>query len=395
MATTQPIVQSGASVSRAVAPPSQRLTSIDLYRGLAVAGMVLVDNPGSDDLAYWPIKHAQWNGWTPADFIFPSFLFLVGVSMAYSFAARLGRGESRQHILFHAFKRSLILIVIGIVVNASPIIGLDLHAWRFEGVLQRIAVCYFIAAILVLWSDRRGQLIALFACLVGYWAILRFLPVPGFGVPGRDIPFMDPERNVVAWLDRTLFPGRLYNGNRDPEGIISNLPAIGTALMGVLTGQWLRSEASPRTKVFRMVIFGVLGLVAGLVWNRWFPINKNLWTSSFVLLTGGFALVFLAFLYWVIEIKNWRGVWTMPLLVFGMNSIAAFVADSLVYGPGYTFTVKSAGGGTMNWHEAAQVRLLSLGLAPANASLVYSLGAVLFCWFLLWLLWRKRIFLKI
>ena len=395
MATTQTLAQTAPPGSDAIKPSSERLTPVDIFRGLAVAGMILVDNPGSDDLAYWPIKHAQWNGWTPADFIFPSFLFLVGVSMVYSFAARLRRGQSRQHILLHAFKRSLLLIAIGIVVNVSPIIGLDLHAWRFEGVLQRIAVCYFIAAILVLWSDRRGQWITLSTCLIGYWAIMRFVPVPGFGVPGRDIPFMDPERNLVAWLDRALFPGRLYNGTRDPEGIISNIPAIATALMGVLTGQWLRSQASPRTKVFRMVVFGILALVAGLVWNRWFPINKNLWTSSFVLLTGGFALVFLAFLYWAIEIRNWRGAWTMPVLVFGMNSIAAFVADSLVYGPGYTFTVKGASGTTMNWHEAAQARLITLGLGPANASLVYSLAAVLFCWTLLWLLWRKRIFLKI
>jgi predicted acyltransferase len=393
MATTQAI--HAPSVSDSARPPSQRLTSVDVYRGLAVAGMILVDNPGSDDLAYWPIKHAQWNGWTPADFIFPSFLFLVGVSLAFSFAARLRRGASRPQILLHAFKRSLILIAIGIVVNASPIIGLDLHTWRFEGVLQRIAVCYFIAAILVLWSDRRGQLLTLFACLIGYWALLRFLPVPGFGVPGHDIPFMDPERNIVAWLDRLLFPGRLYNGVRDPEGIISNIPAIGTALMGVLTGQWLRSQATPLSKVLRMAGLGILVMIAGLVWNRWFPINKNLWTSSFVLLTGGFALVFLACLYWVVEIKNWRGAWTMPLLVFGMNPIAAFVADSLVYGPGYTFTVKTAAGATLNWHEAEQVKLLSLGFSPANASLVYSIAAVLFCWLLLWLLWRRRIFIKI
>jgi predicted acyltransferase len=395
MATTSTLAQTAPTASAIAKPPSQRLTSVDVYRGLAVAGMILVDNPGSDDLAYWPIKHAQWNGWTPADFIFPSFLFLVGVSMAFSFAARMRRGESRPRILLHAFKRSLILIAIGIAVNASPIIGLDLHTWRFEGVLQRIAVCYFIAAILVLWSDWRGQLLTLCACLIGYWALLRFLPVPGFGVPGHDIPLMDPERNIVAWLDRLLFPGRLYNGVRDPEGIISNIPAVGTALMGVLTGQWLRSQATPLTKVLRMAGFGVLAMIAGLLWNRWFPINKNLWTSSFVLLTGGFALVFVACLYWAIEIKNWRGTWTMPLLVFGMNPIAAFVADSLVYGPGYTFTVKTAGGATMNWHEAAQDKLLSLGFNPAKASLVYSIAAVLFCWLLLWLLWRKRIFIKI
>ncbi len=143
-----------------------------------------------------------------------------------------------------------------------------------------------------------------------------------------------------------------------------------------------------------MLCVGILGLVAGEVWNLWFPINKNLWTSSFVLFSGGFALVFLALLYWMLEIKKWRGAWTMPILVFGMNAIAGFVADSFVYGPGYSFTVKGPNGPVM-WHDAAQARLVSLGASPANASLIYSLGAVLFCWILLWFLWRKRIFLKV
>jgi len=165
--------------------------------------------------------------------------------------------------------------------------------------------------------------------------------------------------------------------------------------MGVLTGHWLRSHASGRTKALCLVGFGIASFIAGSAWNYWFPINKNLWTSSFVLLTGGFALVFLAFLYWALDIKNWRGGWTMPVLVFGMNAIAGFVADSFVYGPGYTFTVKAANGADISWHEAAQAKFLSFGFNPANASLIYSLAAVLFCWFLLWLLWRKRIFLKV
>jgi predicted acyltransferase len=395
MATTQPLSAGSVPASGTSKPGSERLISIDLYRGLAVAGMILVDNPGSDDLAYWPIKHAEWNGWTPADFIFPSFVFLVGISMVFSFAARLRRGDSRSKILSHVFIRTLILIVIGLLVNVSPIIGLDVHSWRIYGVTQRIALCYIVAAILVLWTNRRTQAVTLGTCLVGYWALLHFLPVPGFGVPGHDIPFMDPDRNIVAWVDRKLFSGRLYNGTRDPEGLLSTIPAIGTILMGVLTGHWLRSDKSPATKAFRLLCVGIPVLAAGLVWNRWFPINKNLWTSSFVLLTGGFALIFYAFLYWALEIKKWRGIWTMPILVFGMNAIAGFVADSLVYGPGYSFTVKNPSGGTLMWHEAAQAWLMSLGANPANASLLYSLAALLFCWVLLWLLWRKRIFFKV
>jgi predicted acyltransferase len=394
MATTQTIDRT-VPVATESKPSSQRLTSVDVYRGLAVAGMILVDNPGSDNLAYWPIKHTEWNGWTPADLIFPSFVFLVGVSLVFSLAARLRRGETRQRVFVHVLWRTLILIAVGLLVNASPILGIDWHAYRFYGVTQRIALCYLAAAILVLWSNWRGQLIALLACLVGYWAILRFVPVPGFGVPGRDIPFMDPERNLVAWLDRKLLMGHLYNQVRDPEGLISTIPAIGTILMGVLTGQWLRSGATPRTKVVRMVALGILGMAVGMAWDRWFPINKNLWTSSFVVLTGGFALIVLSLLYWAIEIRNWRGAWTMPVLVFGMNAIVSFVVDSMVWGPGYTFTVKSTNSTTMNWHEAGQAKLMSLGLGAANASLVYSIAAVLGCWTLLWLLWRKRIFIKI
>lgn len=395
MATSQAIAP-GASAQDFYFASSARLISLDIFRGLAVAGMIVVDNPGSDEKAYWAIRHAEWNGWSPADFIFPSFLFLVGVSMVFSFHARLQRAESRGAILLHAFKRSLILIAIGLIVDGMPFVGIDWHAYRFEGVLQRIAVCYFAAAVLVLWTGRRGQWMALAVCLLGYWAMLRFAPVPGYGVPGRDIPFMDPDRNLVAWLDRYLFAGHLYNGTRDPEGLLSNIPPLGTTLMGVLAGYWLRAEnKQPSAKARGLLLAGVAGLIAGQLWNCWFPINKNLWTSSFVLFSGGFALAFLAALYWMVEIKRWRGWWTTATLVLGMNAIAGFVADSLVYGPGYGFTVKNAAGATVSWHDAAQSALESTGLSAANASLVYSMAALSFCWFLLWLLWRRRIFLKV
>jgi predicted acyltransferase len=374
---------------------SGRMLCLDVYRGLMVAAMIVVDNPGSDEKAYWPIMHAHWNGWTPADLIFPSFLFLVGISMVYSFAARIGRGETRKQILLHAFKRCLILIAIGLLVNASPIIGLDVHTWRFEGVTQRIGICYFFAAILELWAGRRGQLMALAACLAGYWALLRFVPVPGAGLPCRDIPFMDQVQNLPAWFDRKLFVGHLYDGTRDPEGILHTIPAIGTTLIGVLTGHCLRTRRDAGQLIGAMVLFGILGVLGGEFWNRWFPINKNLWTSSFVLFSGGFALLFLSLLYWITEVRRWRGAWTMPILVFGMNAIAGFVADSLIYGPGYSFTVRASNGATMNWHEAAQAHLEGIGLNAANASLVYSLGAVAICWILLWLLWRRKIFLKV
>ena len=376
-------------------PASSRLMSLDIFRGLCVAGMIVVDNPGNDTKAYWPIMHADWNGWTPADFIFPSFLFLVGISLVFSTASRLQRGQSRSQILVHALWRTLLLIAIGLLVNASPIVGFDIHTFRFEGVTQRIALCYLAAVALELWSGRRGQVIALAACVIGYWAIMRFVPVPGYGVPGRDIPFMDPDRNLAAWLDRKLFMGHLYNLTRDPEGILHTIPAIGTTLAGVLTGHWLRSVKSQAAKAWGMFLVGIVGVCAGLLWNRWFPINKNLWTSSFVLFTAGFALVFLALLYWILEIRQWRGAWTMPILVLGMNAITAFVADAVVYGPGYSFNAKGPNGTSMPWHEAAQAYLESFGLSTPTASLIYSLAALSFCWFLLWLLWRKRVFIKV
>jgi predicted acyltransferase len=397
MSNAEPLAPSApqSAIRTAVPGASGRLICLDIFRGVAVAGMILVDNPGSDEKVYWPIAHAEWNGWTPADFIFPSFLFLVGVSLVFSFAKRRERCDSRRDIVLHVVIRSLLLIAIGLFVNASPFIGVDYHALRFEGVTQRIALCYFAAAILELWSDRRGQIIAIAACLFGYWALLRFVPVPGLGVPGRDIPFMDPNQNLAAWLDRKLFMGHLFGGTRDPEGVLSTIPAIATTLLGVLTGHWLRSQKSPATKAQAMLLAGICGLVAGELWNIWFPINKNLWTSSFAVFSGGFALAFLAVLYWALEIKRWRGAWTVPILVFGVNAIAGFVAESLVYGPAYTFAVKHADGTTLSWHDAAQAKLVSLGASAPNASLIYSLGAVIFCWILLWLLWCKRIFLKV
>ena len=264
MATTeQPMDAANNRVSQPHAQLSRRLLCLDVYRGLMVAAMIVVDNPGSDEGAYWPIVHAKWNGWTPADFIFPSFLFLVGISLVYSFEARLERGQTRKQILWHAFKRTLILIGIGLLVNASPIVGLDLHTWRFEGVTQRIGICYFFAAILELWAGRRGQLLALLGCLVGYWVLLRFVPVPGAGLPQRDLPFMDPVENLPAWLDRKLFMGHLYDGTRDPEGILHTIPAIGTTIIGVLTGHWLKSKTTVDKRIGAMVLLGILGMLGG------------------------------------------------------------------------------------------------------------------------------------
>jgi len=316
----------------------------------------------------------------------------MGISIVLSFSARLQRGETRRQIALHAAKRSLILFAIGLFLNGVP--EFHLASWRIEGVVQRIAICYLVAGLLFLWVGTRGLVIAAIACLLGYWALLRLVPIPGMGLPGRDVPFLVPDLNLNDWIDRALFSGRLYNKTRDPEGILSTIPAIATALAGVLTGLWLRTGRTSRVKAVGMLAMGAAGLVIGAVWSRWFPINKNLWTSSFVVYTAGFALVVLALLYWIIEIRSWRGAWTIPFLVLGINAIVAFCFDELLWAPLFYGHVGATDGPVITLQQYLNSQFMKFA-SPANASLLFAVSAVLFCWALMWLLYRKRIFVKI
>jgi predicted acyltransferase len=262
------------------------------------------------------------------------------------------------------------------------------------GVLQRIAICYVIAAVFALWTGRRGQIAAVASCLVGYWLLMRFVPVPGYGVPTHDVPLLDPDRNVVAWLDRRLLMGHLYEVTRDPEGVLSTIPAIATALLGVLTGDWLRSAHSARLKALVMAAWGAAGLAAGLAVDAWFPINKKLWTSSYVVFTAGFALVCLAACYWALDVHRWRR-WATPFLVFGMNAIASYVFAAIVAHCIGRIDVQLPDGTVVSW-QARIYRTFFAGLAsPPNASLLYALVFVALCWAAMWVLYRRRIFLKI
>lgn len=392
--TTNHVVE--AKASPPAKPSSERLQSLDFFRGLTIALMIMVNNNGDSSAAYWPLLHSQWNGWTPTDLVFPFFVFIVGVSMVFSFRTRLARGESRGSIMLHAARRAAILFAIGVLIINSFPNRYDLHHIRIEGVLQRIAVCYLISAIFVLWSDARGQIVAIAACLIGYWILMRYVPVPGFGVPTHDVPLLDPDRNLAAWLDRKLLFGHLYEGTRDPEGVLSTIPAIASSLLGVLTGEWLRSNRSALSKAAGMFVFGVIGLAAGKFFNIWFPINKKLWTSSFVLFTAGFALVVLALCYWVLDVRKLRGRWTMPALVFGMNAIAAYVFSEMLAAALGSWTVNAAGREESLQGLFYSHVFTSPGAPPsANASLAYSLAFVFVCWLFAFVLYRKRIFLKI
>jgi predicted acyltransferase len=373
---------------------STRLTSLDLFRGVTIAAMILVNDPGNDH-AYWPLEHAEWNGWTPTDLIFPFFLFIVGVSLVFSSESRLRRGDSRNLLLLHAFRRGVIIFAIGLAMNYSLVLIAPsvFSGLRIPGVLQRIGICYLAASILFLYASPRTRIVVVAALLVGYWALMRFVPVPGYGVPGRDIPFLHPDANLAAYLDRK-FLTTLWDKTRDPEGLLSTLPAIATALLGVFTGEWLRSKNSSQTKLVGMLLLGVVGLAAGRTWGIWFPINKKLWTSSYVLFTAGFALVCLALCYWATDIRRWRVAWAKPFVIFGRNAIAAYIVAWFFAVLQFVINFRQ-NGQIENSHDYIFRRFFVPLGSPSFTSLLYSLAFVLLCLLPIWLMDRKKIFLKI
>ncbi|HEY1461961.1 MAG TPA: heparan-alpha-glucosaminide N-acetyltransferase domain-containing protein [Terriglobales bacterium] len=375
-------------------PKKERLLSLDIFRGLTIAGMILVNDPGDWGNVYAPLRHSKWNGWTPTDLVFPFFLFIVGVSMVFSFSSRLTRSDTRNSLMLHALKRGVTLFAFGVFINGFPN-HYNIHTLRFEGVLQRIALCYVISSFIFLWSGRKTWIGAAFSCLVGYWIIMRYLPVPGFGIPTHDIPLLDPDRNWTALIDRKLFMGHLYQHTNDPEGVLSTIPAVASTLLGMLTAEWLRSMRSQTQKALGMIAAGITCFLAGEIWNIWFPINKNLWTSSFVLLTAGLAMIGLGLCYWLFDVRKIRIRLADFFLVFGMNAIAAYVLSELLAALIGTKTFHSAKFGVINWGGWIFRTVFQPLASPLNASLLFAIAYVFFCWLVMLALYRKRIFLKI
>ena len=374
-----------------------RLLSLDLLRGLTIGFMILVNNNGSEAAAYWPLKHAAWNGFTPTDLVFPTFLFLVGISTVFSTASRLAQGATKQSLFLHTVRRTILLFLLGLLVNSFP--QFHLHTLRIYGVLPRIAVCYFIVATLYLISSGwKDKILLLVAALAGYWILMRFVPVPGYGVPTHDVPLLDHDGNLVAWLDRQIFSAsHLYEKTRDPEGLISTLPALGTALIGMLTGLWLRTKRTLGQKARGIALAGLSGVILGALWNEWFPINKKLWTSSYVLFAAGLSLLLLALSIWIVDVRGTEGKsgqrswWSTSLLVFGTNAIAAYVFSELLAATLGSIHVAPG----VNLAQWIYRGIHSVVPDAAFASLLYSLGFVLFCWVVIYVLYRRRIFIKI
>jgi predicted acyltransferase len=390
--STLPMVERSTSVAK-----PERWLSLDVLRGLTIGFMILVNNNGDGQRAYWALKHAEWNGFTPTDLVFPTFLFLVGISAVFSTAARLAKGATKQSILLHALRRAVVLFLFGLLVNSFPLF--HLHTLRVYGVLQRISICYFIISLLYLMSSSwKNKAAIAVTALVGYWVVMRFVPVPGYGVPTHDVPLLDPNGNLVAWLDRQIFStSHLYEKTRDPEGLLSTLPALATALFGMLTGMWLRTDRSIMTKMGGIAIAGVSSLLLGGLWNYSFPINKKLWTSSYVLFAAGWSLLLLAATIWIADVRGagrsdaTRRRLFMPLLVFGTNAIAAYIFSELL--PGVMSLIHPQPG--VNLQPYIYHGILGAVPNPPVASLLYSLGFVGFCWLAIYMLYRHRIFFKI
>jgi predicted acyltransferase len=363
-----------------------RLYSLDALRGFDMFWIT-----GGQKLVWalatvtgWPLftwmnsqmHHVEWNGFAFYDMIFPLFLFLAGVSMPYSFAARMKRGDTRKKIYLHALKRMLVLVVLGMLVNR--ILELNPDNLRFASVLGRIGVAWFLAAVIVLNADIRWQVAWFWALLIVYCLLMLLVPVPGQGAG-----MLTPEGNLAGYIDRLLLPGTMYTEFNEPEGILSTIPAVSTALLGVFAGHLLRMERRGLTgtgKALTLIGAGIASLLVGLLWGTFFPINKSLWTSSFVLYAGGWSLLLLGFFYLVIDVWKVRK-WAFFFVVIGMNSITIYILQHRIL----RFDI------IRDFFLKGIYDLSPSGLQP----FISSLGYIAVVWLFLWFLYRKKIFLKV
>ena len=378
-------------IAAATSDRAPRVLSLDAFRGLSIAGMILVNNPGSWDHVYPLLLHAEWFGVTPTDLVFPFFLFAVGVSIPISFGARAERGMGRGTLWAHVLRRSLVIYGLGLAMALVP--DFDWPNVRLVGVLARIALVYLVAATLVLFVSRRVLFALTVSALIVYWGLMSMVPTPGF-----EAGDLSPEGNLASYLDRILLGPHMWRGGGgvfDPEGLLSTLPALSNSLAGVFVGDLLRGDRDGSRTVRPLITLGPLLIVLGWVWGGWFPLSKNLWTSSYVVYTTGWAMLFLALLYWSIDVRGWKR-WAMPLVVYGMNAITVFVASGLVAKTLIRWQVDGAVAGqrTSMYQRAYEVGFASWA-GPINGSLAFAVATVLIWWACMWWLHRKRIFLKV
>ena len=378
---------------------SNRLLSLDVFRGMTIAGMVMVNNPGDWGAVYAPLRHAEWHGLTPTDLIFPFFLFIVGISITLALGKRVEADGASRDAYLKIIKRTILLFVIGLLLAMFPFYNftegawLDLSTLRIMGVLQRIAICYFVASIIFLHTNWKQQTVTAVALLFIYWALMTLINVPGCAATTFD----DKACNLSAYIDRLILTenhiwdlGKVY----DPEGLFSTITAISTTLSGVLCGHWLKRKIDDYQKVSALFFFGIVLSAVGWAWSFWFPINKSLWTSSYVVLTSGLALCFLGFCYWLIDIKGYKA-WAKPFVVFGVNALALYIGAWIMSTVLYTIKLPAAAGETVSLQQTIYETIFLSIASPINASLMYAISFILIWLFLMWMLFRKRIYIKL
>lgn len=364
---------------------AERLDSLDVFRGLAIAAMILVSTPGTWTAVYTPLDHAVWNGWTMTDLVFPFLLFAMGAAVPFALGRRRGtpRGVGR-----HIVRRAMVLFALGLVLNLIEA-ALPIHwaTFRIPGVLQRIAIVFLAVAWLTEHGSLRAQVATVVTALAGYWAALVWIPVPGAGAG-----VLTPAGNLASFIDRALLGRHLLAPLSDPEGLLSTLPAIATAMCGVFAGDWLKERRQPHHSAW-LFAAGLAATIAGLAWGRVFPINKNLWTSSFALFSAGLAAQALAACHWLVDVKGWRA-WSRPLAAYGRNPLAAYF---LSVGFDSILTRMSASGGSFKGiiYRSAFVPWLRPCCGAEAASLGYAVVYVVLWGVILGAMYRRRIFIRI
>ena len=404
-----------ATTSTIAAPaPRQRLLSLDVFRGMTVAGMLLVNNPGTWSAIFPPLEHAEWNGWTPTDLIFPFFLFIVGITTHLSLSARRARGDDDRALVKQILRRGIIIYLLGFAMamfpfyqwgviqslpNATP---WDRVLYRIEhvrilGVLPRIAIVYICAALLTLKTNLRQQIIIIASLLFGYWFAMTLIPVPGENAIGA-LLLNTHDRNLAAYLDRLILgTNHTWSGSVtfDPEGPMSTIPAIATAMLGVIAGTWIgRKDKSLTDRISGLFAAGSIAMVVGLMWNWSFPINKKLWTSSYVVFTAGMACVAIAAIMWLVDYLNVKW-WTKPFVVYGVNPIVAFVGSGVLARLIYTLWHVNYQGKSIAIQDAIYQIVFLPWLPPRVASLAFAISFVLLWYGILLVLYKRNIILKV
>ena len=378
-----------------------RLISLDAFRGFTIAGMVLVNNPGDWGHIYSQLGHAEWNGWTFTDWIFPFFLFICGVSMTFSLGRRAEAGDDKGALLRQLFKRAAIIFLIGLTLNFIP--AFNVETLRIPGVLQRIAICTMLAAPIVVYVDWKQQCVWIIGLLLAYTVLMLLIPVPDVqGLIAAGV--LEPGRDFGAYVDRLLLEGHLWAKSKtwDPEGLVSTLPALCSQLFGVLTGRWLLSKTSVAEKTVWMMVAGLACLWIGAMIDATFmPINKSLWTVSYCVFMTGWALLVFSVFYWLMDanesatLRNQTHRFFLPFTIYGMNALFIFAFSGLIAKMLGFIKLSQDPGGTLSLKAVLYAPLQALPIAPVNASLAFALLFNLVMFLLAWVMWKKKWFVKV